>query len=202
MEEIGFSLLEKGGPSKLRYFLFALTIFVFSLLTSVLAFMSYSVARIPPHSPPNRFLHPMIVYSPFTLRRGNAFEKVGDFLPVPVYAGATPLELSTFARVLDHGPAPPIHGGLVLVRLETKAPFATVNSWYRENFPKPYSQLRGQQILNGVTKDWWFQRLDARVKEETILYQAADSNKVRGAIVESLDDSNTGVTVFYYSEDR
>jgi hypothetical protein len=203
MENTHGSAAAHSASNKLRYFMFSLIIFLFTTLISFSAFVAYSASRIPPPLSPNWLIHPTIIYSPFTLHRGNAFQAGADAFQVPVYPVAIPLEVSTFGWGVDHLSSVAAPAGLALVRLEAKGTLAAVNSWYQENFPKPYSQLRKEQILSGPAKEQWFQELDVRINDETTLYQAIDSNRVRGAIVESLGNSgSTRVTLFYYSEGR
>lgn len=189
----------QADANKPPYLTIGLPVFVCSFLISLLAFVAYTASRVPPRSSPNWFIHPMTIYSPFTLHRGHAFQGAADRLQVPVFAGAVPLEVNTFAWRAEQSSSVT---GLAVIRLEVKAPLSSVNSWYQENLPKPYSQLRKEQILSGPAKEQWFQKLDVRVNEEATLYQATDSSRVRGALVESLDNSSTEVTLFYYSEAR
>jgi hypothetical protein len=200
MEKTHGSSAARSTPNWLRHFVFALVIFVFTTLISVSVFVAYSASRVPPRSAPNWLIHPTTIYSPFTLRRGNAFQGAADRLQAPVYAGAIPFEVATFAWRADQSSSAGA-AGLALVRLQVKAPMSSVNSWYQENFPKPYSQFRKEQMLSGPAKEQWFQKLDVRVNEGTTLYQATDSSRVRGVIVEPSDNSSgTEVTLFYYSE--
>jgi hypothetical protein len=193
----------RSVSNRLRYVIVATVVFLFSVFASLSVMIGYVASKLPPHSSPNVFLHPTTIFSPFTLRRGNFSQAAVDRLQIPVYAGAIAKELSTFGWVLDYPPASATSAGLVLLRVEIDRPVATLDSWYQENFPKPYSHLRGQQIVGGVAKERWFQKLDAHINDETTLYQTNDSTRVRGVIVESLGDSSrTGVTVFYYSEGR
>ncbi|MFI5058372.1 MAG: hypothetical protein ACHQLQ_09305 [Candidatus Acidiferrales bacterium] len=193
-----FAQFSKGRRQR---FVFALAIFLGTTLISVSSFVAYSASSLSPRTRPNWLIHPKIIYSPFTLHRGNAFQGATDRLQVPVYAGAIPLEVSTFAWNADQSSSASATG-LALVRLQVKVPLSLVNSWYQENFPKPYSQLRKEQILGGPAKEQWFQKLDIRVNDETTLYQATDSNRVRGVVIESSDNSSSEVTLFYYSEGR
>jgi len=189
--------------NKRRYFVLGLAILFCAFLISLSAFVAYSASRVPPHSSPNWLIHPMTIYSPFTLHKGDAFQGAADRLEIPVYPGAIPLEVNTFAWKADQSSSATVATGLAVVRFQVKAPLLDVNSWYQGNFPKPYSQLRKEQMLSGPAKEQWFQKLDVRVNEDTTLYQATDSSRVRGVIVESPGNSSgTEVTLFYYSEGR
>jgi hypothetical protein len=201
MENTHSSAAVQSAPKKLRYFMFGPLIFLFSTLLSISAFVAYSTSRIPPRALPNPVIHPMIIYSPFTLHRGNIRQAAEEPLGVPIYPGAVPLELSTFAWGADHSSPPSTSTGLVMVRLEVKAPSSAVSSWYKENFPRPYSQLRKEQILSGPAKEKWFQELDASIDNDTVFYQAAASDGTRGAIIQSGTDSDSSfVTIFRCSE--
>jgi hypothetical protein len=203
MENTQHSASVQLDSNKRRYFVLGLVILFCAFLMSLSAFVAYSASRVPPHSPPNWLIHPMTIYSPFTLHKGNAFQGAADRLEIPVYPGAIPLEVNTFAWKADQSSSATVATGLAVVRLQMKVPLSDVNSWYQGNFPKPYSQLRKEQILSGPAKEQWFQKLDVRVSEDTTLYQATDSSRVRGVIVESPgNSSSTQVTLFYYSEGR
>lgn len=191
----------QADASKRRYLRLGLVIFVCTFLISLSAFVAYAASRVPPHSAPNRFIHPTTIYSPFTLHRGNAFQGAADRLQVPIYLGAIPLEVSTFAWKAGQSSSASA-ASLAVVRLRVKVPLSSMNSWYQENFPKPYSQLRKEQILSGPAKEQWFQKLEVRVNEETTLYQATDSSRVRGVVVEPSENSSSEVTLFYYLEGR
>ena len=190
-------------PNKWRYFVLGLAILFCSFLISLSIFVAYSASRVPPQSSPNWLIHPMTIYSPFTLHRGNAFQGATDRLRVPLYPGAIPRELNTFAWKEDQSSSATDPMGLAVVYFQVKAPSLDVNSWYQGNLPKPYSQLRKEQILSGPAKEQWFQKLDVDHAGDTTLYQTTDSSRVRGVIVESLGNgTGTSLTLFYYSEGR
>jgi hypothetical protein len=187
----------QSAPKKLRYLGLGALLFLFSNLLSISAFVAYSTSRISPRASPNPVIHPMIIYSPFTLHRGNIRQAAEEPLGVPIYTGAIPLELSTFAWGTDHSSPPSTPAGLVMVRLEAKAPSSAVSSWYKENFPRPSSQLRKEQILSGPAKEKWFQKLDASIGNDTVFYQAAAADGTRGAIIQPGNDSDSSfVTIF------
>lgn len=200
MENTYTALSPRNKP---RHFAFGLVILVFSTLLSTSAFLAYSASRIPPRSSPNPVIHPTVVYSPFTLHRGNISQAAEEPLGIPIYAGAVPSLLSTFAWRIEDPSAQPTSAGLVVVRFESKAPLSSVSSWYSQNFPKPYSQLRKEQILAGPAKEKWFQKLDAAIDNNIVLYQAVNSSEALGVVLQSSANSeSTGITLFRYSEGR
>lgn len=191
----------RSAPKRLRRLLLALVVLFFTTLASLSAFIAYSALRVPPRSSPNWLIHPTVVYSPFTIRRGDAFQAALDELRIPAYAAAIPSEVSTFTWRFDHPASAPTTVGLVLVRLRTNASASAVRTWYLENLPKPYSHLVEPQILIGPAKERWFQELDVSVSSDTSLYQAATPDGMHGVVVQSLPNSgSTGVTLFRYSE--
>jgi len=203
MENTYSSPATHSARSKLRNLGFALAIFLLATLLSLSAFVAYLASRIPPRSSPNPVIHPMIIDSPFTLHRGNISQAARNPLGIPVHAGAIPLEVSTFGWGVDHPSAPPTPAGLVLVRFEVKDSFPSVSTWYHENFPKPYSLLRKQEIRDGLAKEPWFEKLDVSVNNDTVLYQAVDSDGIRGAIIQpGVSSDSSAVTIFRYSEAR
>lgn len=185
----------RSVPVKLQKFGVALGVFLFASVVSLSAFIAYSTSKLPPRAGPNWLIHPRIIDSPFTLHRGSAFSEAGGILRIPVYPGATASELSTFSWSEKRRPTQ--LASLALLRLEVVAPVESVDSWYGENFIKPYSRLREPQILSGPAQEDWFQRLDVIANHDTILYQVADSDGIRGAIIQPGSNSHGSlVTIF------
>jgi hypothetical protein len=174
----------------------ALATFILATLVSLVVFIAYAASR--------QWLHPAVVFTPFTLHRGNAFEGATDELHLPIFPGSVPIETGTFDQQGDHSGASSNSVGLALVRLLASAPMPTVKNWYEQNFPKPSSELSNQQILNGAAKEAWFQALDVQVDSETVLYRPEDSMAPRGIILQPSknNDGGTIITAYYLSHGR
>jgi hypothetical protein len=188
---------------KVRYSLLGLLVFLFSASFSILAFVAYSASKLAPRSASNPVIHPMIIFSPFTLHKGNIRQAAEEPLGVPIYAGAVPSELGTFAW--REGPSSQLtSSGLVVVRMEVKATRSIVDSWYEHNFPKPCAVTRHEQILTGPAKEPWFKKLDAGIDSNSVLYQSTgDAAITRGVIIQSFSDSESSeLTLFQYSQGR
>jgi hypothetical protein len=184
-----------------RRLLTALATFILAMLISLAVFIGYAASRDPREPSSKQWLHPAVVFTPFTLHRGNAFEGATDELHLPVFPSSVPTETGTFDQ---QGAASSVPVGLVLVRLLASAPMPTVKSWYEQNIPKPFSELLDQQILNGPAKEAWFQALDVQVDNETVLYRPEDSMAPRGIILQPSknNDGGTIITAYYLSHGR
>jgi len=182
----------------------ALATFILATLVSLVVFIGYAASRDPREPSSKQWLRPAAVYTPFTLHRGNAFEGAQDDLHLPIYPGATPIEIGTFDQQGDPSAVSSNSVGLVLLRLQASAPMPTVKNWYEQNFPKPFSELLDQQILSGPAKEAWFQALDVQVDNETVLYRPEDSMAPRGIILQPSknNDGGTIITAYYLSHGR
>jgi hypothetical protein len=80
----------------------------------------------------------------------------------------------------------------------------TVENWYEQNLPKPFSRLSDQQILGGPAKETWFQALDLQIGSETVLYRAEDSVAPRGVVLQPSQNNESGtiITTYYLSHGR
>lgn len=180
----------------------ALATFVVSILVSMAVCIGYAASRDPREPSSKQWLQ--VVFTPFTLHRGNAFEGATEDLHFPIYPGSVPIETGTFDQQGEHSTVSPNSVGLVLVRLLASAPLPTVKSWYEQNFPKPFSELFGQQILGGPAKETWFQGLDLQIDGDTVLYRAEDSMAPRGIILQPSknNEGGTTITAYYLSHGR
>jgi hypothetical protein len=180
----------------------ALATFVVSILVSLAVCIGYAASRDPREPSSKQWLR--VVFTPFTLHRGNAFEGATEDLHLPIYPGSVPTETGTFDEQGEHSAASSNSVGLVLVRLLASAPLPTVKNWYEQNFPKPFSELLDQQILAGPAKETWFQTLDLQIDSETVLYRAEDSMASRGIILQPsrANGGGTIITAYYLSPGR
>jgi len=185
-----------------RPFVTALASFALSILVTVGVCIGYAASMDPREPSSKQWLR--VVFTPFTLHRGNAFEGATDDLHLPIYRGAAPIETGTFEQQGDHSAASSSSVGLILVRLLASAPLPAVKDWYEQNFPKPFSELRDQKILGGPAKETWFQALDLQIDGETVLYRAEDSMASRGIILQTskANGSGTIITAYYLSHGR
>jgi hypothetical protein len=204
-------MLERGGSSQarssskgLRYFAITIAVCVCSTILSLTVFIGYAASRDPREPSSRRWLRPAVVFTPFTLHRGNAFKGATDGLHLPIFPGSVPIEIGTFDQKGDHSAASSNSVGLVLVRVLASAPLPTVKNWYEQNLPKPFSELLDQQILGRPGKETWFQALDVQIDRETVLYRAEDSMASRGIILQPSknNDGGTIITAYYLSHGR
>jgi hypothetical protein len=190
-------------PSNSRHVVLALATFVLSTLVFLIVLIEYAASRDPREPSSKQWLHPLVVYTPFTLHRGDAFEGATEGLHLPIYPGSIPMETGTLDLEPDTSAASPGPTlGVVLLRLQVSAPLPTVAAWYKENFPKPYSELLDQRILSGPAQENWFQVLDAQIDSQTILYQTDDSMARRGVLLQTSNDGGTVIRVYYFSRGR
>ena len=181
----------------------ALATFVVSILVSLVVCIGYAASKDPREPSSKQWLR--VVFTPFTLHRGNAFEGATEDLHLPIYPGSVPVETGTFDQQAEPSAASsssPV--GVVLLRLLANAPLPTVKTWYEQNFPKPFSELLNQQILGGPAKETWFQALDLQIDSETVLYRAEDSMASRGIILQpsKANGGGTIITAYYLSHGR
>ena|SRR5579859_4576156 len=197
-----------GGGRRLdqsysKQFAIAVALFLLSTLVSLIAFIDYAASRDPREPSSGQFVHPIIVYSPFTLHRGNPFQGATDGLELPTFPSAIPVETGTFGWRVEAPTGSVNSVTLVFIRLQADAPLPTVKSWYDGNFPKPFSELVQQQILAGPGKESWFQAVDAQIGGDTILYRADNSVATRGVILEpSKNVGGTTIRFYYLSHAR
>jgi len=203
MEETRPSGSARVRQRKLWPLLTAFATFILAMLVSLAVFIGYAASRDPREPSSRQWLHPAVVFTPFTLHRGNAFAGATDE-HLPIFPGSAPTETGTFDQQGDRSAASSHSVGLVLVRLLASAPMPTVKNWYEQNFPKPFSELLDQQILNGPAKEAWFQALDVQVDNETVLYRPEDSMAPRGIILQPSknNDGGTIITAYYLSRGR
>jgi hypothetical protein len=87
------------GTNKQRLVV-ALATFIVSALVSLTVCIGYAASRNPREPSSKQWLR--VVFTPFTLHRGEAFEQVIEDVHLPIYPGSVPIETGTFDEQDEH----------------------------------------------------------------------------------------------------
>lgn len=150
-----------------------------------------------------KFIHPLLLETPFTLGRGITPKESAETLQLPVYPGAWGRQSTLLKWVRKPASKPEIAAGLDLLQFHSEGPQARVEKWYRERLGPNFARINGDFAQDEVRGKDWLAKIPGEMSSEAVLFQHEEGGGLRGVLLQPQAEGDAmRVTLFYYTETR